>query len=122
MTREARVLKLVKHYQRLLGLDRWTIKVHFGEIADAKATCEAEPEYTKATIRFDLESFPEEEDHEYIIHELLHCHVWVLSGLASAFISAMPGPADKVAKEMLREAEERLTSLLEKMPVWDELE
>lgn len=121
-TRERKIQALVKKFTQLIGLERWDIKVQFCEMNDAKATCEADPEYFKATIKFDLTSFPEDEDRDYVVHELLHCLVWVLSGPADALAKTLPEPGDKFGKEVIREAEERLTSLLEQMPVWSELE
>lgn len=110
--RERKVLRLVRQYQRLMGLHQWDITVQFA--ADKSvASCNADDEYMQAVLTFDLERLAPSDDAATVRHELLHCMTWELIRVAEHLARS-----DRMAKEMIRAASERCTTLLERMPVW----
>lgn len=108
---EADVKRTVGRLRTPLWLDGWWIDVETGRSeSGASASCAASPEYTQATLKFDLEQVSRENLLGYVIHELMHCHVWPLAHLATQLADG-----NKVQLEMIRVEEERLTTTLEKI-------
>ena len=110
--RERAVLALVRRYRRAIGLTNWDIHVRF-EPDPAGAACNADDEYLRATLTFDLTRIPAGEEAEFVRHELLHAVTWELLRVAEHLAQD-----DRVALESVRAASERCTTLLERMPVW----
>jgi hypothetical protein len=117
MTRKRRVIQLAKRYRRLLGLERWDIAIVFDDRMEDRANCAADPEYFEATVKFNLERIEDGDEECYVRHELLHCILWPLCHCAD-FLAR----ENRVANEMVRLANERVTSCLERMPLWEQLE
>lgn len=113
--RQQRILRLVRYYQELTGLGQWQIEVMFGREKDG-AACAADDEYLQAMLYFDLDNLNEADEERIVLHEILHCHTWEL-----VRVSDLMAGRDKHAKEMVRAARERCTTLLERMPVWAHL-
>jgi hypothetical protein len=101
-------LARVRHWQQRLGLSAWTITVQTVTLPH-RADCDAKPEYKEALLRFDLKKIPQEEVEAYIVHELMHCHVWRLAKVGEYLAKT---PTEKMAVE---EAEESLTTELERI-------
>ena len=113
------ILSLVAYYRTVLGLEHWDIKVHLKEICETDATtaadCGAEPEYYAADVTFYLAILaerPVEELPGFVRHELLHVWLWPLATMANDLTE------NKFEKVVMR-LDERVTSDLERMPVWD---
>lgn len=109
--RERHVLRCVSRYQRLLGLDRWNIRVIFGPVDPADPLCyaaaESQPEYSQSTLFFDIAhpNFGRKESIDHLVrHELLH----VVVSPMSRDDSDMP--------------EEQVVTMLERAPFWRLLE
>ena len=113
--RQRKLLRLVRRYQQLLGLERWDITVTFEPDKDL-AGCAADDEYMRATLAFDLNQIPPEDDDATVRHEALHIVLWetvrVMDKLAGR---------DRVARELVRAARERCVTLLERAPLWARL-
>ena len=106
------VLRLVRLWRQRLQLHDWKIAVLVGPIApedNAKAYCAAAPEYREATVHVSPDDVAPEDAESTVVHELLHCHVEALAGLALV----MAGD-DPVRKEAVRRAEEELVMRLER--------
>lgn len=103
----------VRALARALALSDWELQVvpQANTRLDGEdlAGCTAQPEYKRARIYFDLGRIPPEELDQFIIHELMHCHVWELVNLAER-LAATP-----TEREAIRCAEERLTTVLERL-------
>jgi hypothetical protein len=117
--RQRRVMRLAKRYAKLLGVNRWyqSVKILFDDQMEDRASCSADPEYLEAVVRFNLDRITEGEEEAFIRHELLHCLVWPLCH-TSDFLAG----DNAAANEMVRLANERVTSWLEHMPLWEQLE
>ncbi len=111
------LLNAIERYKVLLGLERWNIDVRFDEKLKDAGNCDYKPEYMQATISFNPKDISLADVDEYARHELLHCIVAPLAQVAD-FVRER----DKNSREMVREAEERVVSQLELLPLWDELE
>ena len=105
--------ELVDHYVPLLGLESWDIKVTFGGTTE-RADCTAMSEYFEAALRFDLREIPSSEAPAYVRHELLHCLVDELHRPAAGICGKSTKDVDDIDFHA-----ERLTTLLERLPVWD---
>lgn len=106
------MLALVRKYWRAIGLTNWDISVQFAPDPDG-AACSADDEYLRATLTFDLARIPAGEEAEFVRHELLHAVTWELLRVAEHLAGD-----DRIACESVRAANERCTTLLERMPVW----
>ena len=106
--RRAGFTQLVRHWQQRLGLGDWTITIQCVTLPH-RADCDAKPEYKEALIRFDLKKIAPEDVEAYVVHELLHCHVWRLASVGEYLAKT---PTEKRAVE---EAEESLTTDLERL-------
>ena len=111
--------ELVEAIREPLELDRWSIRLVSGPLEDARASCEASPEYREATISLDFDKLKTGDDlAEVVTHELGHCHTWPLhtlaEGLAHALAdSAAPAQREGLRKlllEQVRDAGERVTT------------
>lgn len=100
--------RLLKKWQPLLGLQGWKITLNCRQIAH-KGDCEARPEYKEAIIRLDTRKIPAEELEAYVVHELLHCHIWRLADVAEHLAKT---PTEARAVE---DAEESLTTEIERL-------
>jgi len=105
--------KRIKRLAEALGLGDWEFQIVRQEYAAKDvsdlAGCQAKPEYKSAVLYFDVARIPPEELDSYIIHELLHCHIWELVALTDKLATT---PAER---EAIRLAEERLTTTLERL-------
>jgi len=110
--RQQRILRLVKKYQRLMGLNNWDITITFASDKMA-AGCNADDEYLQALISFDLDKIAPADETSTVRHELAHCLNWELVRVAEHLAKR-----DKLAHEMIRAASERSTTLIERMPIW----
>lgn len=100
----------VRHWQERLRLVDWEIRVVTNARIAHAADCEAAPEYRQATLRFNPKRIPLADLDAYVVHELLHCHVWPLAAAAETLAKG-----DEVALEFIREREEGLTTELERL-------
>lgn len=100
----------VKRLVPLVGLDRWDITVVF-DTEPAGASCSANPEYYEATLTFDVEVIEEDDIDAYVLHELMHCHTWMLSDL----LGQIPPPLASIVEKL----DERLCSDLARMPIFN---
>lgn len=99
-----------------MGLAQWDIAVRFERSDDMEpeaAACNADDEYLRATLYFDLEHSDPSDDQGNVIHELAHCLTWELLRVAEHLAGR-----DRNAKEMVRAASERCTTLIERIPLW----
>ena len=109
---KAAVMARAKHWRKVLHLENWRIGVTFepDKEEESEASCLAQPEYAAAVLRFDLAKIPPEEMDAYIVHELLHCHVWPLANFGNSACAD-----DPVKLEALRHHEELLVTTLERL-------
>jgi hypothetical protein len=108
--RKEKILRLVRSWQRQLHLDRWIIIIDFDTEKEHVAACVAQDEYLTATLYFDLDEMDPALDEHFVVHELLHCHVNTLSTVAEKLAGK-----NEIKQEMVRRAEEHLTSTLERI-------
>ena len=102
---------IVRRWQRRLGLGDWTIEVEFGELSEGDpAECDADWEYSMATVRFDLQHIEPGEEEAYAVHELGHCLIAPLV----ACTDTLAGD-DKRLQEWSRQATERVVCTLERV-------
>ena len=101
----------VRHWQDRLRLTDWDIRVVVTSRGiEHAADCEAAPEYRQATLRFNPKKVPRADLDAFVVHELMHCHVWSLAAAAENLAKG-----DPVALEFIREREEGLTTELERL-------
>lgn len=117
-----RIRQLVKSYQRRMGLDGWDIDVRFvkGLMTEGEkvtGTCEARHRYQDAVLEFDLAQIAEtgEDADKLVRHEMLHIFSFELAHLAELWAGSEP-----VRQRVVEESNERLTTMLERMRVWNE--
>lgn len=106
-------MALVRQWRTRLQLHDWKISVVVDRIPpedDAKAFCQAKPEYREALVQVDPHEVTLEDLEATVVHELLHCHAEALAGLALV----MAGD-DPVKREAVRRAEEELVMRLERL-------
>ena len=91
-----------------MGLDRWNLLVVNAKPDDpepCKASCLAMPEYTMATLTFDLTRLETGDDlEELVVHEMAHCLTWGLANVAETLAGD-----DPKLREWVRLEEERAT-------------
>lgn len=96
------VIGTVKRMQEPLGFEGWSIQVQHGPIPDAKAGCEAQPEYKRMTLTFDLDKLETgDELDEIIAHELSHAHTWPIWDLAEDLMALAVGMMPEATREPL---------------------
>lgn len=105
--RQRRVQQLIRKWTRLLDLYQWKFGINFNIEGEA-AACSADPEYRMAALNFNLAKITDSEEETFVIHELLHCHIWELAHTAQTLADE-----DKAKLEWVRLCEERLTTTLE---------
>ena len=111
LRRERYVTRTVSRYLRLLGLDRWQVRIAFGPVDETDpecyASCEAQPEYSQALLSFDVShaSFGKKESIDALVrHEVLHIVVSPMSAEDTDY------------------QEEQVVTALERAPMWRLLE
>lgn len=117
---ESTVLDTVNQLREPLGLDRWAFYVENGDAGDdARAACNAMPEYREATIVFNFDAMKTGDDlDEFVVHEMTHCHTWPLHAVAEQLANALADSLPQYARDALRkklqeevrEAAERVTT------------
>ena len=104
-------------YAKLIGLDdEWRFAVTFKHLSDCLATTEAEVEYRKATMEFDLAAIAKQGNDliaPTVRHELFHIPCWRLHEITEAL--------NPEAEALMVKYGEELVTFLEHMPVWKEL-
>ena len=86
-----------------LGLDRWSLRVMTGALDDARASCEASPEYREARLCFDFDKLQTGDDlQEIAVHESAHCVTWPLHTLAETLADAVADQLPKHQREAVR--------------------
>ena len=117
--KERKARRCIRIWKRRLGLQAWQFTLFFHRLPDSegKAYCIAEPEYRTAKLGFDLERVTDVEIEGFVRHEVLHCLIWSIAKLALDMADE-----DKVLIERVRIEEETLTTLLDSLPVWRELD
>lgn len=99
---------LVNTVQEPLGLDRWNLHLKVAAIADARANCDASPEYREAYISFDFDKLLTGDDlSELGVHELAHCHTAPLGVVSWELAQALADSAPEYMREALRKLLER---------------
>lgn len=114
------IKRSLKKYIVLMGMDRWTIIVSWGKIADgygAEASL-TDWAYYKVKFKFDLKTMNEDiaSIDEYVRHELFHAMLSPLTQTARALLKGESGP-----RLALYNLEERVATDLENMPLWGKL-
>ena len=69
----------VQRWQHWLDLDGWQLTVRIGKIAGGhRGTCEADPTYREAILRFDPAQMQKHGDEleEIVGHEVMHIVIW----------------------------------------------
>lgn len=116
-TKREYVRRLVEFYKVPLRLGEWNIDTWFGwwEDPDAddgvgKADCSAKPIYKEAFLRFNVKKIPTKDLKSYVIHEMIHPHVWSLSARAESL-----SKGDPEMLKVISELEESLTTTIEQI-------
>lgn len=111
-----KIISYIEIYSKMIGIGGWDIVVGFKKLGvDELGQCEAEVEYYRTVVTFDSVKLEEKDDtkiRKTVIHELLHCLVWQLAEVATHL-------APNEHKEFIQSFEERVTTDLERMPVWN---
>lgn len=77
----ARIERLVRRWRPIVGVESWGLDVRFDEHKHL-ATCQAQPSYEDAVLRFNLRRIRSELQcrtkllEELVVHELVHCIIW----------------------------------------------
>ncbi len=101
---------LVRDWQTRLGLDTWAITIEYGTVEDGDGECEAEWEYNKATVRFDMDQIEDGDHLAFVVHELLHCVTRPLEACADGLAGKDPR-----LLEWTRQSTEKVVSDLERL-------
>jgi hypothetical protein len=109
---KALVMARCKQWRKVLHLEGWKIGINYEEDKEdqSEASCIAQPEYAAATLRFDLAKIAPEDLDAYIVHEMMHCHVWALANFGTSACGD-----DPIKLEALRHHEETLVTSLERL-------
>ena len=119
MTLHADVQALMARVREPLGLDRWSLRLESGPLEDARACCQASPEYREATVKFDFDKLETGDDlAETLLHEMAHCHTWAIHAMAERLADSLADTLPKAQRdavratlqEYVREAAERSTT------------
>lgn len=90
------IQRVSKEIQEVLGLDRWDIRLEVSRLDDARACCQADPEYKNAVLTFDPEKLRTGDDlQEVIVHEHVHCLLWPLHAVAEQQSKALQALMDE---------------------------
>ncbi len=101
---------MVRDWQGRMGLDTWAITVEYGPVEDGDAECEADWEYNKATLRFNLDQIDDGDHLAFVVHELIHCVTRPLEACADG----MAGKDPRLL-EWTRQSTEKVVSDLERV-------
>lgn len=94
-----------------LRLEHWDITLSFGMLkCGSAAECDAQPEYKQAHIRFNCEKIEWDDIPRFVVHELMHCHVEALAGIAM-----LAAKQDRAKIEWVRRTEEELVTTLDQI-------
>ena len=117
----AAIRKLVAKYQRLMGLDTWDIEVRFEKDLQVDgvpvtATSDSRHRYQDSILTFDLARIHQTRERlpALVRHEMLHIFTQELSSLAEQWAANEP-----VRQQLVEETNERATTMLERMVIWD---
>ena len=103
----------VRHWRTRLNLDDWDIYVSIRNPGDGDdAECDAEPQYKRATIRFNLDQVPADELDGFVAHELCHCPLEKLGRLALAWAGD-----DPIKQRIVLETEDEAVTHFERVVV-----
>lgn len=115
------VAAILERIREPLGLDRWNIIIANGKNTDENGNefrggCSADPEYSAATIRLDMDAMKTGDDlEEIVIHEAIHAHIWWLMVVAENLAEAFARSAPKSHRAAIRAfAQEQVRRALEK--------
>lgn len=108
-TKKDEVIALVQALRGPLRLQDWVIDIQFVQVPKEKAGCTAKPEYKEATLFFDLRKIPGSEIRAFVLHEMLHIHVWKLAAVGERFAT------NAKDLEAVNWEEEALTTELERL-------
>lgn len=102
------VTEIARKIHEPLGHDRHEIGLAHAKDSDCTASCEALPEYRRATLSFDLDKMETGVDvQEIVVHEAAHIDTWELhmlaEELADALAASMPESHREAMKTLLRE-------------------
>ena len=116
-----KIVNSMDRHIRLLGLEHWSFEIRWESPLEGGrygAETRASPEYYDATVTFDLDVIAVRSDQvdQYVRHELIHCIVWPLAEAGQLLAGDSEG-----ARELIGRIEERVTSDLERLPLWDKL-
>jgi hypothetical protein len=114
--KHTQLINTFQYYGKWMGMDSWNIRITYATV-DNNYVMETEQrsEYYGLYITVDLQVIQESQMKEYVRHELFHG----LMGIYAEAVDAVAGPKARKALHIL---EERVTSDLERMPLWDILE
>lgn len=95
-----------------LRLEHWDITLAFPRRLECgcAAECDAQPEYKQAVLRFDCTKISWDDLPRFVIHELMHCHVEALAGIA-----LLAAGRDRAKEEWVRRTEEELVTVLDQI-------
>lgn len=95
-----------------LRLEHWDITLAFPRRLEdgAAAECDAQPEYKQATVRFNCRKIDWDDLPRFVVHELMHCHVEALAGIAQ-----LAAGKDRAKAEWVRRTEEELVTVLDQI-------
>jgi hypothetical protein len=107
------LMRRVAHWREQLHLTDWAVTVEYRPLnreVDGQAHNQASPEYREAVLRFDPRALSRANLDAFVVHELLHCHVWPLAHVTETL-------ADRNRKhlEWSRLEEESLVTRLERL-------
>lgn len=79
------IIEYQREWQDRLDLQHWDIDV-LHDLKDHLGTCEAQPQYMTAVLRFNIDRIQKEiktdrKLEELVLHELVHCRVWALANM-----------------------------------------
>jgi len=109
MTKAQQVERYVALLRVPLRLADWAITIKLTAYQSERAACVAQPEYKEATLYFNLRRIPKTQLFAYVLHEMLHMHVWRLAAVGERLAE---NPKDL---EAVRWEEEALTVELERI-------
>lgn len=129
VTKREHIRRMVDAVKGPLRLQDWIIEVQVQRMSakDGKAGCVAKPEYKEATLYFDLRRIPLADLWPFVLHEMLHIHIWKLAAVGERLAGTDTKHLEAVNWEeeaLATELERLLTPLLEPYvrPILEELQ
>lgn len=107
------LVERIGYWRERLHLTDWAVHVeykHLNRAEDGQAHNQASHEYKECVLRFDPRSMTKANVDAFVVHELLHCHVWGLAHIAETLAKG-----NKQYLEFSRVEEERLVTNLERI-------